>query len=163
MKIYTIGFTQKSAAEFFEALKSVGARRLVDVRLSNKSQLAGFANARDLPFYLQNTRGLPPMEYDHRPELAPTKEILDAYRAVPLTRKAAEQKSAAWATYERDFRALMQEREIEGLDRGAIADAVLLCSEHEPERCHRRLVAEYLREHWGDVDILHLPVGVSGC
>ena len=162
MKVYTIGFTQKSAEEFFEALKSAGAKRLVDVRLSNKSQLAGFANARDLPYYLQNIRDLPGMEYVHRPELAPTKEMLEAYRAVPLTRKAAAMKAEAWDTYEGEFRALMRERAVEEMDRGELADAVLLCSEHEPERCHRRLVAEYLREYWGDVDIIHLPVGVSG-
>ena len=161
MKIYTIGFTQKSAEEFFEALKSTRAKRLIDVRLNNKSQLAGFANARDLPYHLHNIRGLPSMEYVHRPELAPTKEMLGAYRAVPLTRKAAAMKAAAWDTYEREFRALMRERQVEELDRGELSDAVLLCSEHEPERCHRRLVAEYLCEHWGDVDILHLPVGVS--
>lgn len=161
MKIYTIGFTQKSAAEFFEALKSAGAKRLVDVRLSNKSQLAGFANARDLPYYLQNIRDLPAMDYLHRPELAPTKEILGVYRAVPLTRKSADIKAAAWDTYEREFRALIEERKVEELDQGEFADAVLLCSEHEPDRCHRRLVAEYLREHWNDVEIVHLPAGVS--
>ena len=162
MKIYTIGFTQKSAAEFFEALKSARAKRLIDVRLSNKSQLAGFANARDLPYHLQNIRGLPPMEYVHRPELAPTKEMLEAYRAVPLTLKAKAMKTAAWDTYEREFRALMREREVEEMDRDELADAVLLCSEHEPERCHRRLVAEYLHEHWSDVDIFHLPAGICG-
>ena len=136
------------------------AKRLIDVRLSNKSQLAGFANARDLPYYLQNIRGLPAIEYVHRPELAPTKEMLETYRAVPLTRKAASMKAEAWGTYEREFRALMQEREVEELNRSEFADAVLLCSEHEPDRCHRRLVAEYLRECWGDLDILHLPTGV---
>ena len=161
MKIYTIGFTKKSAKMFFETLKSAGVRRLVDVRLSNKSQLAGFANARDLPYYLQNIRGLQAMEYVHRPDLAPTKEMLEVYRAVPLTSKAAEMKTAAWDTYEREFRALMRERGIEALDRGELADAVLLCSEHEPDRCHRRLVAEYLCEHWGDVEIVHLPKSMS--
>lgn len=161
MKIYTIGFTKKSANVFFEALKSVDAKRLVDVRLSNKSQLAGFANARDLPYYLQNIRDLPAMDYVHRPELAPTKEMLEAYRAVPLTRNAASLKAKAWDRYEREFRALMQVRKVEELDRTEFADAVLLCSEHEPDRCHRRLVAEYLKEQWGDLHILHLPTGIS--
>ncbi len=161
MKIYTIGFTQKSAREFFESLKSAGVKRLVDVRLSNKSQLAGFANVRDLPYYLQNIRDLPAIGYAHRPELAPTKEMLRAYRAVPFTRKAASMKAAAWNAYDREFRALLREREVEELDRAEFANSVLLCSEHEPDRCHRRIVAEYLREHWGDVEIVHLPAGVS--
>ena len=156
MKIYTIGFTQISAEYFFTALKSVNARRLVDVRLSNKSQLAGFANVRDLPYFLQNTCGLTPMDYLHRLELAPTEEMLAAYRAVPSTRKAADIKAEAWETYERKFLALMGERKVEDLDKDEFADAVLLCSEYEPERCHRRLVAEYLQKHWGNIEIVHI-------
>ena len=156
MKIYTIGFTQISAEYFFTALKSVSLRRLIDVRLSNKSQLAGFANVRDLPYFLQNTCGLTPMDYLHRLELAPTEEMLAAYRAVPSTRKAADIKAKAWETYESEFIALMEARKVEDMDKGGFTDAVLLCSEYEPGHCHRRLVAEYLQKHWGNVEIVHL-------
>ena len=145
MKIYTMGFTKKSAEEFFNSLRESGAKRLVDVRLRPDGGLAGFAKKKDLQFFLRELCG---MEYVHAPDLAPTKEMLDAYR------KAHKD----WEVYEREFLALMAEREIEKTLSPEIAsDGCLLCSEHEPRRCHRRLVAEYLRRHWGDVEIAHLP------
>ena len=144
MRVYTIGFTKKSASDFFGMLRDSGARRLVDVRLNNVSQLAGFAKRDDLEYFLQE---ICRMEYVHMPELAPTKEMLAAYRNDHLD----------WETYERQFLALMDERRIaESPIRETIADSCLLCSEDKPERCHRRLVAEYLDLHWGDVEIVHL-------
>lgn len=144
MKLFTIGFTKKTAETFFKKLKSSGAKRVVDVRLNNVSQLAGFAKRNDLQFFL---RELCHMDYVHIPELAPTKDILDEYK----------KNKGDWSVYERKFVDLMRKREIEKkIDPGVIADGCLLCSEDKPHHCHRRLVAEYLREHWGDVDIQHL-------
>ena len=145
MEIYTIGFTGKTAAEFFGALRQARIARLIDVRLNNSSQLAGFTKRADLPFFL---RELCNAEYVHQPLLAPSKEILAGFRKKQIT----------WEDYERQFLELLAERKIEAaLDKAAFAvPAVLLCSEPTPEHCHRRLVAEYLREKWGDVDIVHL-------
>ena len=144
MTLYTIGFTKKPASAFFALLRSSGARRLVDVRLNPGGQLSGFAKQGDLAFFLRELCG---MDYVHMPELAPTREILDGLR----------KRHRQWPTYEREFLALMDERRVaETVDRESLANAVLLCSEHSPERCHRRLVAEHLRERWGDVEVVHL-------
>lgn len=145
MKLYTIGFTKTSAADFFGRLLDSGAKRVVDVRLNNVSQLAGFAKRDDLAYFLQRICG---MEYVHAPDLAPTKEMLDAYR----------KEHRDWATYEGEFLTLMSERRIEemAIVKQALADGCLLCSEDTPENCHRRLVAEYLQQHWGDLEVVHL-------
>ena len=144
MKIFTIGFTRKSARRFFGLLHSSGARRIVDVRLNNVSQLAGFAKKDDLAYFLQAICG---MEYVHLSELAPTKEMLDDYK----------KHKSDWSTYERRFLALMTQRRIERtLSRDLLADGCLLCSEDTPTHCHRRLVAEYLDRHWGGIHVIHL-------
>ena len=143
MKLCTIGFTKKSARKFFTTLQQSGAVRLLDVRLNNVSQLAGFAKRDDLAYFLEAICGI---EYRHLPQLAPTKEILDAFK----------KSKGAWDQYERDFRALMKQRRIETLDRRLFDGACLLCSEDKPAQCHRRLVAEYLRENWSGVEIVHL-------
>jgi uncharacterized protein (DUF488 family) len=145
MEIYSIGFTQKTAEQFFTAIRSAGVRLLLDVRLNNVSQLAGFAKRGDLAFFLREICGA---GYLHEPLLAPTQEMLDAYRG----------KSATWQDYEAMFLALLAERQIEHkLERALFATpTVLLCSEPTAERCHRRLVLEYLRDKWGDVTITHL-------
>jgi len=145
VEICTIGFTRKSAAEFFELLRSAGIARLIDVRLHNVSQLAGFSKRDDLAYFL---REICRAEYVHEPLLAPTEELLAAYRG----------REIRWDEYERRFNALIVERAIERtVPREYFAvPAVLLCSEAAPERCHRRLVAEYLAEKWGDVTIRHL-------
>ncbi|MFS8839075.1 DUF488 family protein [Synechococcus sp. R6-5] len=143
MKIFTIGFTKKSAEQFFNRLKQPGLVRVVDTRLNNTSQLAGFTKKRDLEFFL---REICKLGYVHLPELAPTQEILDAYKA-----------SGEWSNYERQFLSLMAERRIEDqVDKSILDGGCLLCSEATPEHCHRRLVAEYLRRKWGDVEIVHL-------
>jgi uncharacterized protein (DUF488 family) len=144
MRLYTIGFTRKSAETFFTLLKESGAKRVVDVRLNNVSQLAGFSKRDDLRFFVRAICG---MEYVHLLELAPTQEILDGYR----------KEKGGWPAYERRFLDLLRERRVEeAVAKEAIAEGCLLCSEEQPERCHRRLVAEYLAERWGDVEIVHL-------
>ena len=145
MKIFTIGFTKKSAETFFTLLSEARVQRLIDVRLNNVSQLAGFTKKDDLRYF---TRAICGIEYTHLPELAPMSEMLDAYK---------KQKSADWGRYERQFLDLMRERQIDKtLNPGVLDRGCLLCSEETPEHCHRRLVAEYLQQHWIDVEIVHL-------
>lgn len=144
MRILTIGFTKKSAERFFGMLRAAGARRVVDVRLNNVSQLAGFAKKNDLAYFLRQICGV---DYTHVPSLAPTKDMLDTYK----------KKRGTWEDYERRFVDLMAERRIEEkIKPETLEDACLLCSEDQPHHCHRRLVAEYLRERWGGVQIEHL-------
>ena len=145
MEVYTIGFTKRSAADFFGALKQAGIRRLLDVRLNNSSQLAGFTKRDDLPFFLREICGA---EYRHEPILAPTQDLLDAYK----------KNNGSWKEYEVRFLQLMVDRRIEEkLDRSVFSLAtVLLCSENTADRCHRRLVLEYLQEKWGNLTIVHL-------
>lgn len=144
MKILTIGFTKKSARRFFELLRASDARRIVDVRLNNVSQLAGFTKRDDLSYFLHEICG---MEYMHLPELAPTQEMLANYR----------KRRISWEAYEALFMELMRERRIEQtISQDLVSDGCLLCSEDRPHHCHRRLVAEYLEHHWGNVDIAHL-------
>ncbi len=144
MEIYTIGFTQKNAACFFGLLKDAGIRRLLDIRQSNTSQLAGFTRRDDLHYFLAEICAA---EYQHQLMLAPTKEILAAYRT-----------THDWQVYADAFRALIAARRIETLftpDFFAVS-TVLLCSEPTPEHCHRRLVAEYLQRQFSGVTVVHL-------
>jgi uncharacterized protein (DUF488 family) len=144
MTVFTIGFTKKTARDFFSKLKQSGARRLIDVRLNNVSQLAGFAKKDDLRYFLD---AICQMEYLHIPSLAPTQSILDAYK----------KKKGDWNVYEDRFLALMRERHIEDtISREELDGACLLCSEETPDHCHRRLVAEYLRNKWGNLEIKHI-------
>jgi len=144
MKLFTIGFTQKNAQRFFGLLKSAGARRIVDVRLNNVSQLAGFTKKDDLAYFLKT---ICDMEYVHLPELAPTQDMLDEYK----------KQKGDWKTYEERFIALMAKRRIEEtVPKDVVSQGCLLCSEDKPHHCHRRLVADYLKQHWGDIEIAHL-------
>ncbi len=144
MRVFTIGFTKKSAQQFFEMLRRSGAKRVVDVRLNNVSQLAGFAKRDDLKFFLKEVCG---MDYVHTPDLAPTQEMLDEYKKL----------KGDWQTYEKRFLDLMEKRKIEDrIPKEDVAEGCLLCSEDKPHHCHRRLVVEYLRQQWGDLDINHL-------
>ena len=137
LQVFTIGFTQKGAKRFFNLLVKSGAKRIVDVRLNNVSQLAGFAKRDDLIYFANE---ICQMGYVHIPDLAPTKEILDAYK----------KHGGDWNVYEDKFFDLMEKRSIEKSVKPEILDGgCLLCSEHEPHHCHRRLVAEYLNEKWG--------------
>ncbi len=144
MKIYTIGFTKTSAESFFARLREADVRKVIDVRLNNVSQLAGFAKKNDLRYFLGKICSI---DYEHHPELAPTKDILDAYK----------KKKGSWTNYETRFLDLMRRRRIENtLKRDIVAGGCLLCSEDTPHQCHRRLVAEYLQDEWGDLEIVHL-------
>ena len=145
MEIYTIGFTETTAENFFGRLKDAGVGRLLDVRLNNSSQLAGFAKAKDLPYFLRELLGA---SYEHEPLLAPTQDILDAYK----------KQDGSWEDYERDFVGLLEQRRVEAaLDpAGFDTPTALLCSEASAEHCHRRLVCEYLAERWPDLRAVHL-------
>lgn len=145
MEIYTTGFTKKTAEQFFESLRRVGIRRLLDVRLNNSSQLAGFSKRDDLAYFL---RVICQADYLHEPLLAPTQEMLDEYK----------KHKGSWEDYEQRFLALMRDRKIEQRIAPSLfaKPTVLLCSEETAEHCHRRLVAEYLNAHWGELTITHL-------
>ena len=145
MKVFTIGFTKKSAETFFERLKNARVKRLVDIRLNNISQLAGFTKRDDLRYF---TKAICHIDYVHVPELAPTQEILDAYK----------KQNGDWDLYERQFLDLIKKRHIEETTSRELLDGgCLLCSEEKPQHCHRRLVAEYLKEKWGDIEVEHIP------
>jgi uncharacterized protein (DUF488 family) len=145
MNVYTIGFTKKNAETFFKFMRSSKIKTLIDVRLNNVSQLAGFAKKDDLKFFL---REICSIEYLHIPDFTPTKEILDPYKKGEMT----------WASYEEKFLNLMTKRNVERSIKPELLDqGCLLCSEHEPHLCHRRLVVEYLNETSGlDLKIKHL-------
>lgn len=145
MEICTIGFTQTTAEHFFTRLADARVGRLLDVRLNNSSQLAGFAKAKDLPYFLRETVGA---TYEHEPVLAPSQQMLDDYK----------KRKGDWADYERDFLALMDHRRIDQVLSPADFETrtVFLCSEATAEHCHRRLVAEFLAARWPEVHIVHL-------
>lgn len=144
MKVFTIGFTRKSAEQFFARLKQSGLKRVIDTRLNNVSQLAGFTKKDDLRFFLKEVAGI---DYVHMPLLAPTKDILDTYK----------KNGGDWKTYEQKFIELIASRHIESeLDKSTFDGSCFLCSEATPHNCHRRLVAEYLRDKWGSLEIQHL-------
>lgn len=150
MKIYTIGFTQKSAEQFFELLIKNEINLLLDVRLNNKSQLAGFAKGRDLSYFMEKICN---SQYIHEKEFAPTEQILDDYK----------KKNIDWETYESQFKILMIKRNVEKIYykkyKSILGNICLLCSEAVSDKCHRRLLAEYLKEYsaiTGVSDIVHL-------
>jgi len=145
MEIYTIGFTQTTAEHFFGRLKGDRIERLVDVRLNNSSQLAGFAKAKDLPYFLRHLVGA---DYRHEPLLAPTRDLLDAYK----------KQKGPWDSYAKSFVELMAQRKIETVLRPSDFEVptALLCSEATAEHCHRRLVCEYLMYYWPGLRTNHL-------
>jgi uncharacterized protein (DUF488 family) len=144
MTVYTIGFTRTSAEWFFTRLQRAGVKKVVDVRLSNTSQLAGFAKKDDLRYFLRAICGI---DYEHRVELAPAPDLFDAYKKA----------RGPWSTYEAGFLELMSRRQVDKMmSREDFDRACLLCSEPRPDHCHRRLVAEYLKGQWGDLEIVHL-------
>jgi uncharacterized protein (DUF488 family) len=144
VRLYTIGFTGKSAEKFFGLLQQAGVRLLIDTRLNNVSQLAGFTKRKDLEFFLKAIAG---MAYKHDTELAPTSDILDAYKKNRIK----------WDEYEKRFNELLEQRAIKDHHQpGDFDEACLLCSEPTPEHCHRRLVGEYLKRAWPQIEIRHL-------
>lgn len=143
MNIFTIGFAQKSAEDFFKLLMNNGVKKLIDIRLNNKSQLAGFANAKHLPYFLK----LHGINYEYKPELAPTKELLDGYK----------NKNISWQEYEKVYNKILLDRDIiNSISIDELDNSVLLCSEPTAEQCHRRLAAEYLALSSNNVKIKHL-------
>ena len=142
--LYTIGFAKKDARTFFEILRAAKVRKVIDVRLNNVSQLAGFTKKNDLQYFLEKIIGC---EYQHRPDWAPTDNILDPYK----------KKRTTWDDYVRDFTVLMEKRKI-GNDVTAVEldHCCLLCSEPTPEQCHRRLVAERLQKQLSGLRVIHL-------
>lgn len=151
VQLFTIGFAETGAADFFRSLKDAGVKRVVDVRLNNTSQLAGFSKKEDLKFFLREVGGI---DYVHVPELAPTPEIFDAFK----------KHKGKWSVFEQEFNALIAKRGIEKVvTREMVSMGCLLCSEKQPHNCHRRLVAEYLETKWGPrerVETRHL--GMDG-
>jgi uncharacterized protein (DUF488 family) len=143
--IYTIGFTQVSLAEFVGLLRAAGVDLLIDTRLRNTSQLAGWAKRDDLAFLLREGFGI---AYEHVDLFAPTDALLDGYRA-----------GGDWEAYAAAYRALLIEREAAATGRALLERyhaPCLLCSEPTPDHCHRRLLAEYLAEQLGGIAIAHL-------
>ncbi|MFM8305621.1 MAG: DUF488 family protein [Microcystis aeruginosa] len=144
INLFTIGFTQKTAQKFFDDLQKAGVKRVIDTRLNNVSPLAGFSKKADLEYFLKVIGGI---DYVHVLDLAPTQDILDEYK----------KKKVDWTIYEQKFRQLISSRSIETkVSPDVINNACLLCSEAKPHNCHRRLVAEYLKDKWGNVNICHL-------
>ena len=144
IKLFTIGFTKKTAEAFFTKLSKAGVKRVIDIRLNNVSQLAGFAKRDDLRYFLKTICNI---DYIHNPEFAPTKDIMEAYR----------KDKGDWSVYEKRFMALLSERKPEDtISREMFDDGCLLCSEDKPDNCHRRLVAEYLSEKWENTAVIHL-------
>ena len=125
-------------------LRVSDAKGVVYIRLINVSHLAGFTTKDDLAYFL---KVICDIGYVHLPELAPTQSILDAYK----------KQIGSWKAYDVQFLTLMRQRRVEEtVPRDVIADGCLLCSEDKPDYCHRRLVAEYLKQHWGHIEIIHL-------
>jgi uncharacterized protein (DUF488 family) len=143
--IFTIGFSKKNAQEFFTKLHDAGVIKVIDIRLNNTSQIAGFAKKDNLEYFL---KVIADIGYTHRPEFAPTIEILDGYK---------KKKTINWSEFKQQFSSLMKERRIEELIMPEeMNKACLLCSEPTAEKCHRGLVAEYLHKKWGNLEICHL-------
>lgn len=144
IKLYTIGFTGKPAEKFFSLLKNSGVKRLVDTRINNVSQLSGFAKGADLKFFAKEIANI---SYEHNMDLAPTKELLEKYR----------KKKIDWQQYEIEYLNLLDMRKIgQKIELEKLHENCLLCSEHTPEKCHRRLLAEYLKNIKNEIEIIHL-------
>jgi len=144
INLFTIGFTKKNAETFFGKLGKAGVEKIIDIRLNNVSQLAGFAKKDNLIYFL---RKICDCDYRHEPLLAPTKEILDGYK----------KKEIGWPEYQKQFNDLLKTRKSHTLvSSSELHMACLLCSEPTPDKCHRRLVAEYLKNHFDNIEINHL-------
>jgi len=144
MELFTIGFAGKSAESFFTSLVKHGVRKVIDIRLNNVSQLAGFTKKNDLKYFLKVIAGI---DYEYLPQLAASKELMTGFR----------QGKIAWKDYEATYLALLEERQVlktlkpEDFDR-----ACLLCSEEKPDHCHRRLAAEWLKGKWEGMEVTHI-------
>lgn len=144
IKLYTIGFTKKPAEKFFNLIRDAGVKKIVDTRINNVSQLAGFAKGSDLKFFAKEIGNI---SYEHNVDFAPSKELLSRYRNKEMT----------WLEYETEYLNLLDMRKIaKKTDIEKLHENCLLCSEHTPEKCHRRLLAEYFKHVKGEIEIIHL-------
>lgn len=144
IKIYTIGFAGKSAEKFFALLQQAGVRQIVDTRLHADTQLSGFAKKGDLKFFAQTLANI---DYEHRLDFAPSKDLLDKIR----------KKEISWQQYEQGYLKVLKDRGINrNKELSIVHQCCLLCSEHDPQYCHRRLLAEFLASDRTDVEIIHL-------
>jgi uncharacterized protein (DUF488 family) len=144
IKLFTIGFTGKTAESFFNLLRNNKVKKIVDTRINNVSQLSGFAKAPDLKFFADE---IGQISYDHNIDFAPTKDLLSNYR----------NKKLSWQEYEIEYLNLLDMRKIaQKTNIDLLHENCLLCSEHTPEKCHRRLLAEYLQNVRNDIEIVHL-------
>ena len=144
IKLYTIGFTKKTARQFFELLKKNNVKKLVDVRINNSSQLAGFAKGADLEYFAEAICGI---QYEFVADFAPTKELLSDYQNKKIT----------WEEYKQTYRSLIETRKVtEKYDIKEFDHACFLCSEPTAEQCHRGLLVEYFWESNPDIQFVHL-------
>jgi hypothetical protein len=144
IKLYTIGFTGKSAEKFFNLLKEAEVEKIIDTRINNVSQLSGFAKGTDLKFFAKE---IGKMSYEHEIDFAPTKDLLADYRSKKIT----------WQEYEKEYLNLLDLRKVKSkIEIQKLHKNCLLCSEHTAEKCHRRLLAEYLQQSFNDVEVIHL-------
>ncbi len=144
IKLFTIGFAGKTAEQFFSLLLDARVKKIIDTRVNNASQLSGFAKGKDLRYFAD---AIGEIGYEHHLQYAPTKELLSMYRDHTIT----------WTEYEVAYHQLLEDRKILDMtDINALDHCVLLCSEHEPDQCHRRLLAEYLQMENKNIKIFHL-------
>ena len=145
-KIYTIGFTKKTAKQFFSILNENHIDIVVDIRLNNSSQLAGFSKYPDVEFFLDKICNI---RYKHDLHFAPSESTLARYK----------KKQISWEEYQIEFAQTMQDRNITEYIKTNYDNDIsicLLCSEPTPENCHRRLVAEYFKNIFNEIEIIHL-------
>jgi uncharacterized protein (DUF488 family) len=144
IKLYTIGFTKKTARQFFELLKKNNIKKLIDVRINHASQLAGFAKGADLEYFAEEICGI---KYEHIADFAPTKELLSDY----------QNKKIDWTEYQKIYRSIIETRKvIETYNFEDFDDACFLCSEPTADQCHRGILVEYFWEINPQIQIVHL-------
>lgn len=144
IKLFTIGFTEKSAETFFDLLQKSKVKKIIDVRLNNSSQLSGYAKGRDLKYFAKEIANI---DYVHIVDLAPTKALLSGYR----------KKLINWEEYVYKYNNILKERKVlDSLDISSLDYSCFLCSEHKPDKCHRRLLVEYIKKENKEIIINHL-------
>ncbi len=129
-RIFTIGFTKKSAEQFFDILQKNEIDLIADVRLNNKGQLAGFTKERDFKYFLSLFK----IDFIHLINFAPTKGLRNSYHS-----------DWNYEIYKNNYIKLLNSRD-------AVTNLVklnlpynnicLLCSEPEADKCHRSVAAE---------------------
>jgi len=143
LEIYTIGFAKKNLREFIKRIQSAGVKKVLDIRLNNTSQLAGYSKKDDLEYVLE----LVNIQYQHIPALAPAEELMKAFKS----------KEIGWEQYVQTYSRSLEENDPIGLVKVRQGEKIcLLCSEDTPKYCHRRLLAEYLGKHIEGLVVQHL-------